>query len=425
MRTHDGIPWTLLAALSQRIETCSDQVFARFSDGRSLTFRELDAASTAFATGLRKAGVEPGHRIMIMASNCLEYLVAFFAAQKRRAILVPVNTELRGAFLEHQVRNSEPTLIVVDAPAAEALAGIGLDGASRLINIEPLRQPNRQAVAFSEMCRQSEATAVLPALPSDICLILYTSGTSGPSKGVLIPQAHAYLFGRQQARALHLTAEDVFFVALPMFHVNALLMSLGSCLLVGARAQVSSRFSASSWMADIRACQATVTNTLGVMAEFVLKQPPSPDDRRHKLRRVMAVPVSQQWAAEFAARFNVQLVQVYGMTECNIVSFSEPGESRAGCVGAISTDYFDVRIVDGETEQPVGSDTVGEIVVRPLMPLRLHAGLFQDGGDDRQRLAQSVVSHRRRRSSRSRRQAAFCRPAGRLHPSPRRKHLLL
>ena len=62
--------------------------------------------------------------------------------QKRRAILVPVNTELRGAFLEHQVRNSEPLLIIVDAAAAEALSGIGLDGASQLINIEPLRQPN-------------------------------------------------------------------------------------------------------------------------------------------------------------------------------------------------------------------------------------------------------------------------------------------
>jgi crotonobetaine/carnitine-CoA ligase len=120
---------------------------------------------------------------------------------------------------------------------------------------------------------------------------------------------------------------------------------------------------------QVRASGATVTNCLGIMAEFILRQPQTDRDQTHKLRAIMAVPVSAVWATEFESRFGVRLIQVYGMTECNIVSFTKLGDPvEPGCVGDISSTYFDVQVVNPDTDESVASGSVGEIVVRPKMP---------------------------------------------------------
>jgi crotonobetaine/carnitine-CoA ligase len=302
-----------------------------------------------------------------MAENSAAFLIVFWAVQKRRAILVPINSELKGDFLAHQLRDSLPKVIVADRDVAE-VATLGLESLEVVVVTKSAfaSASGFRTVSLDELCNEPQAELVLSPTPEDICLILYTSGTSGRSKGVLIPQAHAYLFGLLQSRALALTSDDRFFVALPLFHVNALLMSLGACVLVGAQAYVVSKFSASRWVRQIRDCGATVTNCLGIMAEFVLRQPASDADRNHNLRTVMAVPVSAQWGATFEARFGVRLVQIYGMTECNIVSFSDPDDPlEPGCIGPLASEFFEISIIDPGTDRPVPSGTVGEIAVRP------------------------------------------------------------
>jgi len=160
-----------------------------------------------------------------------------------------------------------------------------------------------------------------------------------------------------------------------MFHVNALFMALGSCLVVGADAVIAPRFSASRWLNDIRDTGATVTNAIGVMADFILQQPASDRDLDHRLRSVLAIPVASAWAETFRARFGVRLVQVYGMTECNIVAFSHPADPlEPGCIGPVVDGHFEVAIVDPDTDEPLPPGDVGEIVVRPR-----HAWVFMQG----------------------------------------------
>jgi len=143
-------------------------------------------------------------------------------------------------------------------------------------------------------------------------------------------------------------------------------MSLGACLVTGAQAYVVARFSASRWLSQVRTSEATITNCLGIMAEFILRQPETAGDRTHMLRSVMAVPVSAQWGAGFETRFGTRLVQVYGMTECNIVSFTHANDPlEPGCVGPVCEEFFDLRILDPENDQPVPAGSVGEIAVRP------------------------------------------------------------
>lgn len=370
----DGERWTLVDALRVRSQTEGTAPFVTFEGEKDLSFAQLNQLSDACATGLARMGIGPGDRVAVMAENSSSFLVLFWGVQKRRAVLVPINTELKGDLLGYQLQDCSPKLIASDRYLAE-LRNLKPASVVGLVAMDTANGSGAADATLDGLCVATDATQVLESEPSDLCLILYTSGTSGRAKGVLIPQAHAYLFGLQQARALGVSKEDRFFISLPLFHVNALLMSLGSCLVTGAHAFVCPRFSASRWLDQITACGATITNCLGIMAEFVLRQPERAGDRAHSLRAVMAVPVHASWAEIFETRFGVRLVQVYGMTECNIVSYSVPGDSlEPGCVGALCDEYFEVRIVDPEKDTAVAIGSIGEIAIRPKVPFAFMQG---------------------------------------------------
>ena len=218
---------------------------------------------------------------------------------------------------------------------------------------------------------------VTPA-PGDVAMIMYTSGTTGPSKGVLIPHGHSYLAGLGLAEATFLTAADRYFVCMPLFHANALLMQFVGCLIAGAEAVVAERFRATSWLEEVRAAEATITNGLGVIPEFIFRQPLTARDRDHRLRLMMAVPIAPEWGAAFEQRFGVPFMQGFGMTECNIVAYTRPGDALVpGCAGYPLAEWFDVAIADPDTDALLPEGHTGEIVVRPKVPGCVMAGYFR------------------------------------------------
>jgi crotonobetaine/carnitine-CoA ligase len=374
--------WTLVHALRHQARRVDRTPACEFLGVRTLTYAELDAESDALATAFADAGLGPGDHIAILAANSPEFVVAVLAVHKRRAIVVPLNTELQGALLEHQIRDSRPKAIVLGNELAErvlALPEDAVDFATTIVIGAGRDDLADSARSFADLvATPPRPDAVLLPEPSDAAAILYTSGTTGPAKGVVLPHAHCFLFGALQARAHQLDDHDRVFIALPMFHVNALFMAFGSCLVTGADAVIVRRFSASRWLADVRASRATVTNAVGVMAEFIVQQPDLPNDRDHHLRSVMAIPVAATWAETFERRFGVRLVQVYGMTECNIISFSDPADAlEPGCTGPVLSELFDVAIVDADTDEPLTVGAIGEIVVRPRTAWGFMQGYFQ------------------------------------------------
>jgi crotonobetaine/carnitine-CoA ligase len=372
--------WTLVDLVRRQAECYGEREFLRFDDGSVTSFADLEQQSTRIAHALAARGLGRGDRLLGLLLNGPALLPLLLGANKLGAVFVSVNTELKGAFLEHQVRNSAPRIIVIDRELAAAFTGIDLSGVGSVILVGEGDHPldglgGVATIPFADLLkpRPTEGSLVEPSA-RDISTVIYTSGTTGPSKGVLMPHAHVVLMGYGLARRLQVTENDVYYVCMPMFHSNALFMQVVGSLMAGARAFVVRRFSPSRWLDDVRKSGATFTNGLGVMPEFIFRQPPTPNDRDHKLRAMMAVPIAAEWGRAFEERFGVPLVQGYGMTEINIVAYGVPGDPlEPGCAGAILDDFFEVRIVDAD-DRTITDGRVGEIVVRPKEPWCFMAG---------------------------------------------------
>jgi crotonobetaine/carnitine-CoA ligase len=255
-------------------------------------------------------------------------------------------------------------LVVVGDPATPTPACLSAARRLTFAELRALQAPADPALVTPE--------------PGDVAMIMYTSGTTGPSKGVLIPHGHCYLAGLGLAEATALTSADRYFICMPLFHANALLMQFLGCLIAGAEAVVTERFRATTWLEEVRAAEATITNGLGVIPEFIFRQPPTDRDRDHRLRLMMAVPIAPEWGAAFEERFGVPFMQGFGMTECNIVAYTRVGDALVpGCAGYPLTDWFDVAVADPATDALLPAGETGEIVVRPRVPGCVMAGYFR------------------------------------------------
>lgn len=385
----DKSDWTLVDLVRRQGARHGEREFISFEQGDRLTFAGFDRDSDAVALRLSALGVGPGDRVLALVKNRLELLLTMFATFKLGAIFVPINTELKGAFLQHQLRNSEPKVVLVDTVLADAFQGVDAGNSDiKAVVFIAGAIPDDVPAVFTDVRQLTyDDLTALPATgrevlvtpkPEDIAFIMYTSGTTGPSKGVLMPHAHCYLFGLGTCRALGLTEADRYFICMPLFHANGLLMQLFGSLIAGCWIYCIERFSPSRWLDDVRSSGATVTNALGVMPEFIYRHPANSLDQDNNLRIIMAAPVADEWAADFEHRFGVTIRQGFGMTECNIPAYTGPDDPlEVGCAGQVLDDYFEVRIGHMDTDEPLAANEIGEILVRPKEPSCFMAGYFK------------------------------------------------
>jgi carnitine-CoA ligase len=380
METLPKSMWTMPAVLRWQAERLGSHPLCVFADGQSFTFKQLDEETDALASGLAELGVGPGDRVMAMVYNSKAFLLTMIAVHKRAAIFVPVNTELKGTFLRHQLANVEPRVVFVDAELRSLFDSVSLDGVpvetTVVIGGEAAALDGTRRVAYEALAGTAPRAAdIVPVSYRDTSMIIFTSGTTGPAKGVLMPHAHCFYYALSAKRATQLTDDDRMYISMPLFHGTALLLQFYSCLLAGIPAYVAKRFSATSWLDEIRAFGATVTYAVGVMPEFVFRQPPRPDDADNPLRLSWSVPVSDSWGPAFEKRFGLRILQGYGMTEFSVAVWGHIDDPlKSGCAGRVMDDFFELRIVDPETDEPLAPMAVGEIAVRPKEPFVFMGG---------------------------------------------------
>lgn len=378
----DKSGWVVGKALDQQVANRPDSPFLQFQDSPPLSFAQVDAQTNRLANGLLPHAISPGDSVGVMLPNSMEYCLIWFALSRLGAVHVAINTAYKGIFLAHVLNNSQARLLFIHADYLGWLAEIEDDvpilEKAFVLGLEesPHHKLKRvELVPFNEVNQGRENPVEREVTYRDTGAIMYTSGTTGPSKGVIMPHAHLYLFGLGEMDNLALTDKDIYYICMPLFHANAMLMQLYGCLVAGCKAVIVPGFSASRWLDDVRGHNATVTNTLGVMTEFIYRQPPRPEDQDNPLRLICAVPAPKEIARDFMQRFDLQLIEGYGMTEVNIPLYMPlDAPYRPGSCGRAYDRYFDIKVVHPDTDEDMLPNTLGEIVVRPREPYCFMAG---------------------------------------------------
>jgi crotonobetaine/carnitine-CoA ligase len=349
---------TIPALLERQAERYGERPLVE-APGASRTYVGLRDAVAGRAEWLAEAQVRPGDRVALMCANRIEMLELMLACAWLGAVAVPVNTALRGAGLRHALDNSGARLIVVDDELVRWLDAVAplpaLRGVQRTGELPP------------------PGTPVPPreAAPGDVATILYTSGTTGPSKGVLGPNAQVIHFARAICDLLEIGEDDVLYTCLPLFHVNAW-SAFFQALTSGARYHLATRFSASSFWDEVVEVGATVTYLLGAMIPILLRRPPSPLDRAHRIRTVNGVAPPPDVAAAARERFGIVVAECYASTECGCVLGAPLREQRPGWMGRAMPGY-EVRVVD-EDDREVPTGEAGEMIVRSDVPFAIFQG---------------------------------------------------
>jgi len=364
----DKDDWTLPTTLRSVAAARPGHVAMRTMRGEELTYAEVLSKVEARAAGLADLGVKAGDRVVLMMDNSIEMLLTWFAINLIGAVEVPSNTANRGDSLEHVVNNCGAAIAVIDAAYSEHLAEIQaqVPGLRTVLCHGPstgLPWPTQ------DLARVTGDPSTLPEASvtyRDPAAIIYTSGTTGPAKGVVVSHGHMYTFARHVLEQLELEPDDVYYVCLPLFHANAQFMQVYAAMIASASVVLAEAFSARNWIKDINRCGATVSSLLGVMAQYIHNQPPSELDDQHGVRRMITIPLPATVAEDFERRFVVTCVEAYGMTEVCLPLYRPKGEPlRPGSCGKPLDEWFEVAIVDPDTDEPVTDGEVGEIVVRP------------------------------------------------------------
>ena len=339
------------------------------------TYAEVADAAARTAGALQAAGIRRGDSVAVLCGNRPEALEFFLGCAWLGAVVVPINTAARGAQLEHMLTNSRTRLLVIEAPLVPALEMVPkpelLDRVWVLDDDQLAEAP--ADYCFEPMSRAADPVPAAAVGPQDTLGILYTSGTTGVSKGVCCPHGQFYWWGILVGEQLEITADDVLFTCLPLFHTNAL-NGFMQALIAGAQYKVAARFSASRFWRQAIEAQATVTYLLGAMVGILCNQPASDDDRSHTVRIALGPGVPASFHEGFRRRFGVPLMEGYGSTELNLVIGSPVDDQRPGWMGRVLPEFE--AIVADEFDEPVADGTSGDLLVRPHEPFSIATGYF-------------------------------------------------
>jgi crotonobetaine/carnitine-CoA ligase len=342
----------------------------------SWSFAEAPDVAARFAGTLAAAGIRPGDRVALMCGNRAEFMEAFLGCAWLGAIAVPLNVAARGPQLAHYLRNSGARLLIVEADLVDALTYIdtqelALEAIWRIGGVT--QAPPIGRIAITAMSPRAEMIPPRATDPAQTLAILYTSGTTGPSKGVCCPHAQYFWWGLHGIRNLEIREGDILSTTLPLFHTNAL-GTFHQALLSGSTLVAEPRFSASRFWQRLIERHATVTYLLGAMVPMLLSREPSPLEQSHTVRCALAPGVPANLHRSFEERTGIKLLDGYGSTETNFVIGATAHERRPGRMGLVR-EGFDARVVAAAGgDAPPGEP--GELLVRSDEPLAFASGYF-------------------------------------------------
>ncbi len=342
----------------------------------SLTYAQAPREAAASGNMLSQLGVTKGDRVAILVSNRPEFLQIFLGCAWIGAVAVPLNIASRGQQLEHMLGNCGARVLFIEEDCVSVFDSI--DAGKLALKEVVVLGDSKQGLPTDLTLRkwispegQIDAATLSPADPLSV---LFTSGTTGPSKGVVCPHGQFFWWSVLTARQMGITHQDVLHTSLPLFHVNAL-GCFFQALLFGATQVVTKRFSVRNFWSDISKDGATLTYLLGAMVPMLLSKPEQDAEASHSVRAALAPGVPEEFHAPFMKRSAIVLLDGYGSTETNAVIGCDVHNYRAGTMGQAKPG-IDARVVD-EFDQPVPDGTPGELLLRADEPFCFSSGYHE------------------------------------------------
>jgi long-chain acyl-CoA synthetase len=318
--------------------------------------RELDNATFAaevrgISSALVELGIGRSDVVAVVLPNSVELVTIMFAAWRLGAALTPVNPALTEREVQYQVTDSAARLVVADDSSLSKTEG----GVARVCVVD-------------ELLRRDGGTEVGPPRldPEDLALVVYTGGTTGRPKGVMLDHANLVATAAMIVEWFEMTAADRCLLVLPLFHVNGIMVSVVSPLLAGGSTVIAPRFDPKTFWHLVERVRPTYFSAVPTIYAMLTGLPPEvrPDTSSLRCAVCGAAPMPTAAIRDFEDRYGVGILEGYGQSEGTVVTTANPlnGTRKPGTVG-LPLPGQEVRIV-GDDDQPVASGQVGEVTVR-------------------------------------------------------------
>jgi crotonobetaine/carnitine-CoA ligase len=382
----NGDPQAIPPMLAYWADRRGDKVCTWF-DNLPVTFGEMELRSTAVANALGQLGIGPGDTIGLLLSNCPEFAYVWFGAAKLGAIIVPINLQYKGTYLVHQLATASTRVVIAESSLANRVvevarelpdlrhlfvrADVAAGAAPEVpgVHVEPL-----SALLAGDQSRLSVSRV---ARWDDPSVILFSSGTTGPSKGSVGTQNYLLNASKSLYKSVNGTPDDLSWTPLPLFHGNALCKTLLGPMMFGATGALDPKFSVSKFWERVHHFDASLVTILGSMLQMVWNLPETELEKNNPIRALHSVPIPKEIHHLIEKRWNLTLCTGYGLAEAfPVINSSVDDPPPPGYAGK-PVDWFEVRLFDDDDHE-VATGDVGEIVVRPSLPHVMSEGYFNN-----------------------------------------------
>ncbi|MCX6001082.1 MAG: AMP-binding protein [Chloroflexi bacterium] len=379
MRFVTGEKYVLGGMLEEAAQKHPEDTYFWF-EGRRHSYGDVLAQSRMVARGFAEQGVKKGSHVAMLMENCPEFIYTWFGLALLGAVEAPFNPFHKGSILEYLINYSDAEILVISSSFIDEIRSVE----DRICNVkkiiiegqfkgEPFKKI--ETIAFAALLEGDGKLQTAEVKYNDIMALMFTSGTTGPSKGVLITHNQAFFVASQYVNVTGVKRSDTGYCYIPLFHEAPQFGLVLGSMLYGGNFLLTRSFSAADFWQDIRKYKCTASGMFEVVIKILLMAPEQPDDADNPMRIFSTAHITPESQEAFEKRFNVKLVNTYGLTEgdCSIAATYK--DIRSGSMGK-PRGYFDVKLVDS-MDRVVSRGKVGEIVLRPRQPHTIFEGYYK------------------------------------------------
>lgn len=340
--------------LDEKCDKNKDKPFLYF-DGETISYGALKERVNRVANGLARMGIKKGDKVFVMMENCPEFIYTWFALSELGAIEVPVNIAHKGSLLEYLINYSDAETLVISenlVPQVKAIEN-NLQNLKKVIVHGSIQGQAFEKLAtepYQSLLDNTSSSPQVDVKHNDLMAIMFTSGTTGPSKGVMITHNQAAFVASQYINGLKISDNDLTYAYIPLFHMAAQFGVVIAALLSDTALVLKKGLSATDFWDDIRRYGCTISGLFEAVMKILSKAPRKDDDAENPIRVFATAHVPAEIHEPFEKRFGVKLVNVFGQTEGDCTVSATYDDIKVGSFGK-PRGYFDVRIFDPDGEE--------------------------------------------------------------------------